>query len=227
MAEQTNSSRLSPTGRPSAKIVRNVLRRRLRSRIRALLRKQGFTVEDDKIVRSSYGKRRIRAIHKVFRTERLTAERAFVENWFPRVSKYFAAGSEIEPCRVDPYPVLVEDNEEHAALFRIACLWWSIPVSRGFGRRFRILIFDRSNGKLFGLLALTDPVFNLNARDSWIGWNVRMRENSLAHVMDAHVLVQFHHTTSCWEQNSSLYWQQATSSGIFSSADIATFGPLF
>lgn len=73
-------------------------------------------------------------------------------------------------------------------MFRIASLWWSVPVSRGFGRRFRVLIFDRSNGKLFGLLGLTDPVFNLRARDRWIGWNVRTRERRLAHVMDAFVL---------------------------------------
>ena len=73
-------------------------------------------------------------------------------------------------------------------MFRIASLWWSVPVSRGFGRRFRVLIFDRSNNKLIGLLGLTDPVFNLRPRDSWIGWDVRTRENMLAHVMDAYVL---------------------------------------
>lgn len=61
-------------------------------------------------------------------------------------------------------------------------------MSRGFGRRFRILIFDKQNGKLFGLLGLTDPVFNLRARDSWVGWDVRGRERMLRHVMDAYVL---------------------------------------
>jgi hypothetical protein len=84
--------------------------------------------------------------------------------------------------------VLVQDSEELAALFRLATLWWSVPVSHGYGRRFRILIFDRSNNKLLGLLGLTDPVFNLRTRDNWIGWDVRAREKRLAHVMDAFVL---------------------------------------
>jgi hypothetical protein len=79
-------------------------------------------------------------------------------------------------------------DDEMAALFRLASLWWSVPVSRGFGRRFRILVFDKSNNKLIGLLGLTDPVFNLRVRDSWIGWDVRDREQRLAHVMDAYVL---------------------------------------
>ena len=83
--------------------------------------------------------------------------------------------------------MLVED-EEFAALFRIATLWWSVPVSRGYGRRFRVLVFDRSNDKLLGLFALADPVFNLRTRDAWVGWDVRTRERMLAHVMDAYVL---------------------------------------
>jgi hypothetical protein len=118
----------------------------------------------------------------------LTEERPFIEKWFPRLSKYLASGSEVEPSQISPYPVLVQDSEELAALFRLATLWWSVPVSHGYGRRFRILIFDRSNNKLLGLLGLTDPVFNLRTRDNWIGWDVRTREKRLAHVMDAFVL---------------------------------------
>ena len=161
----------------------------LRAELLAQLRKQGFKIGRDQLLkRLSYGKDEIRAIHSHSRRERLSEEGAFVSKWLPRLSKYFVSGSELDPAQIDPYPVLVGDNEEFAALFRIAALWWSVPVSRGFGRRFRILIFDRSNSKLFGLLGLTDPVFNLRARDSWIGWNVETREKRLAYVMDAYVL---------------------------------------
>jgi hypothetical protein len=58
------------------------------------------------------------------------------------MSKYFASGRRGSPS-IDPVPMVVENDEEMAALFRVACLWWSIPVSRGFGRRFRVLVFDR------------------------------------------------------------------------------------
>jgi hypothetical protein len=163
--------------------------KKLRLQLLRLLRAQGFKLGRDyqPQVRGQ-GKRTIRAVHQHFREDRLEEELKFSREWFPTISKYFASGSEVDPSSVDPYPVVVDDNEEHAALFRIASLWWSIPVSRGYGRRFRILVFDRSNGKLFGLLALADPVFNLRTRDSWIGWDVRARERMLAHVMDAYVL---------------------------------------
>ena len=165
------------------------LKRRLRAQLLSLLRKQGLRIGSDHLVtQHDHDKAEIRAIHAFSRANRLSEERAFTTKWFDRVSKYFAFGREVDPLHIDPYPVLVEDDEELAALFRIASLWWSVPVSRGFGRRFRVLVFDRSNGKLFGLLGLTDPVFNLRTRDTWIGWDVRMRERNLAHVMDAYVL---------------------------------------
>ncbi len=164
-------------------------RRELRAELLRLLRKQGFSIGRDRLLEGhSYGKDEIRKIHAYSRQDRLAQEKPFVATWFLPLSKYFASGSDVDPSRVEPYPVLVENNEELAALFRIGSLWWSVPVSRGFGRRFRILIFDRSNGKLFGLLGLTDPVFNLRTRDDWIGWNVRTREKMLTHVMDAFVL---------------------------------------
>jgi hypothetical protein len=163
--------------------------KKLRLHLLRLLRVQGFSLgENYQLGAASQSKRKIRAIHSHFRQDRLGEEAEFIRDWFPKICKYFASGSEVEPLRVDPVPVLVEDSEELAALFRIAALWWSVPVSKGYGRRFRVLVFDRSNGKLFGLLALTDPVFNLRTRDTWIGWGVRARERMLAHVMDACVL---------------------------------------
>jgi hypothetical protein len=163
--------------------------KRLRRSLLMLLRKQGFKLNSEYQIRSHpSSKKTVRAIHRHFREDRLQDEANFIKEWYPKISHYFASGKDIDPQRVDPYPVPVDDNEEYAALFRIASLWWSIPVSKGYGRRFRILVFDRSNQKLFGLLALTDPVFNLRTRDEWIGWEVRTRENRLSHVMDACVL---------------------------------------
>src|SRR5258708_11400756 len=173
----TSSRPLSPTAR------------KLRLSLLRLLREQGFALGPQYQLRThGSSKKTVRAIHGHFRKARLQEEKKFIRKWFSKISHYFASGEDIHPQRVDPYPVLGEENEEHEALFRIASLWWSIPVSKGYGRRFRILIFDRSNGKLFGLLALTDPVFNLRTRDAWVGWEVRTRENMLAHVMDACVL---------------------------------------
>ena len=162
--------------------------RRLRAKVMTLLASEGFTVSEDRLVEERcYEKDEVRRAHSVSRQERLLSERPFVEEWLPRLSKYFASGRDVDPAAVDPVPLLVQDDEM-AALFRVASLYWSIPPSHGYGRRFRIVVLDRSNGKLIGLLGLTDPVFNLRVRDAWVGWGVREREMRLTHVMDAHVL---------------------------------------
>ena len=75
-----------------------------------------------------------------------------------------------------------------AHLFRLASLTWSVPVSNGFGRRLRYLVWDRYNDKLIGIIAIGDPVFNLSVRDTLIGWDVHHRAARLVNVMDAYVL---------------------------------------
>ena len=52
----------------------------------------------------------------------------------------------------------------------------------------RYLVWDESNGKVLGLMALGDPVFNLKARDSHIGWDADARRKRLVNVLDAYVL---------------------------------------
>jgi hypothetical protein len=82
----------------------------------------------------------------------------------------------------------VKPDTEHERLFRYACLHWSIPVSAGYGRRLRFLVFDENNGKLIGLFGLGDPVYSMQARDVWVGWNKENKAQHLYHMMDAYVL---------------------------------------
>jgi hypothetical protein len=94
----------------------------------------------------------------------------------------------VDPSAIDPELVEVKSGTLEARLFRLASLLWSVPVSQGFGRRLRFLVRDRQNGCLIGLFALGDPVFNLTARDSWVGWTHEDRSQRLVHVMDAYVV---------------------------------------
>jgi len=49
-------------------------------------------------------------------------------------------------------------------------------------------VIDEANEKVVGIIALGDPVFNLRARDKWIGWSSADREARLCNVMDAYIL---------------------------------------
>lgn len=133
-------------------------------------------------------KQEIRDLHGGHRKESLELQRAFIDKHGVKLSEHFADGCAIDPTKIDPEIIEVLPDSFEGKLFRYATLLWSIPVSRGFGRRMRFLVRDRYHGFLMGLFALGDPVFNLNARDSWVGWSHEDRAARLVHVMDAYVL---------------------------------------
>jgi len=136
----------------------------------------------------TYTKDLVRARHAAQRAEFRASEQQFLARRGRALLSHFAEGQEVVPEAVDPVLSLVLSDTEDADLFRLATLLWSVPVSRGYGRRLRFLVRDRANGKLLGLFALTDPVFNLQARDAWIGWDVDDRRQRLVNVMDAHIV---------------------------------------
>ncbi len=130
----------------------------------------------------------IRTHHAAQRAAYREGERKFVGRRGRKLLPHFAEGKDVQPDRVEPYISLVASGSEDAELFRLATLLWSVPVSRGYGRRMRFLVRDQANDKLIGIFALTDPVFNLQARDAWIGWDVHDRRERLVNLMDAHVV---------------------------------------
>ena len=133
-------------------------------------------------------KQRIRNLHSAQRLGVLEQRRPFIETHGSELAQHFASGDQVDPKSIDPLLVQVTPDSLESRLFRFACLLWSVPVSQGFGRRLRFLVRDGQNGCLIGLFALGDPVFNLSARDNWIGWTHEDRRDRLVHVMDAYVV---------------------------------------
>ena len=166
---------------PSRKSLRRVVHQHLLS--------LGFSKNcDGYSVHGELTKQKIRDLHAVQRLEVLEQNRSFIKAHGSELADHFASGRQIDPTLIDPELVEVKSESLESRLFRFACLLWSIPVSRGFGRRLRFLVRDRHNGFLIGVFALGDPVFNLSARDNWIGWTHEDRSDRLVHVMDAYVV---------------------------------------
>jgi hypothetical protein len=130
----------------------------------------------------------IRSNHRIHRRDSHEKIRLALGRRAGDLLSYFASGSEVDPANIRARIEFVRPRTESAELFRMATLLWSVPVSAGFGRRIRMLVWDDHNDKVIGLVGLTDPVFNLKARDSWVGWDSDDRRERLVHVMDAHVL---------------------------------------
>ncbi|MCF5509072.1 DUF4338 domain-containing protein [Pseudomonas salmasensis] len=161
----------------------------LKRKVREHLHSLGFTRTDEGALRApGSDKEAIRVLHGAQREERLIASGNFVARAGVKLMQYFASGTEVIPKKISPVLERVSSGTWQSDLFRLASLSWSVPVSSGFGRRLRYLVWDQSNGKLMGLIAVGDPVFNLGVRDKFIGWNSHDRGARLVNIMDAYVL---------------------------------------
>lgn len=165
------------------------LESRIKRQFRGHLKALGFVrLEDGQLAPPDESKDTCRAMHRVQRQDRLQQERAFVSAAWQELSSHFAEGIEVVPAAIRARLELVTADTWQSRLFRLASLTWSVPVSQGYGRRMRFLVWDDSNNKLIGLIALGDPVFNLRVRDELIGWNVEERRQRLVNVLDAFTL---------------------------------------
>jgi len=172
------------------KIIRISLRQaNLKRRLRRHLAALGFhRTQDGALEAAGTGKDIIRALHSAQRNARLKANKKFITERLPELIGHFASGFDIDPARISPVLKKVSSDSWEADLFRLASLTWAVPVSNGFGRRLRYLVWDEHNNKLIGLIAIGDPVFNLSVRDKLINWNHRTRGKRLVNMLDAYVL---------------------------------------
>ncbi len=153
------------------------------------LRDRGFSWSGTRLLPPAPStKEEIRALHSAATAQsRLEAARNLAAHE-PRLLRRIANGIEVRPEHFRPRLVQVARRSEEELLFRYARLHWSIPTSRGYGRRLRFVVIDQANDKLVGVIGLADPVFAMRDRDNWIGWTDEDRRLRLSRVMDAFVL---------------------------------------
>lgn len=165
------------------------LEAQLKRSIRAHFRSLGFSKSNDgTLVLPGTGKEVVRKLHSSQRIERYEDSAEFFERTSAAALPSFANGSEINPSNIKLRLIRVKSGTKHSELFRFATMTWSVPVSVGFGRRLRYLVWDEHHDRLVGLIALGDPVFNLSVRDNLIGWDVHDRTARLVNILDAYVL---------------------------------------
>ena len=158
-------------------------RAELRARLLRYLEEQGFFNKDP-----LEDKDQIRKLHRAAVLYQREKARKHLKRYEPRLLGYIARGRDLDVEKIKPVLIPVSRRSEEERLFRYARLHWSIPISSGYGRRLRFLVWDDHHGKLMGLIGLSDPVYSLAPRDRWVGWDKDTKKRRLKNVMDAFVL---------------------------------------
>ena len=161
---------------------------RLKRKIRKHFQSIGYTIKDHLLIPPLLSKENIRLLHKKQKEEIINSKGSFFKKLKISTFDYFANGDEINPKKISPRLELVEPNSENSELFLLASLTWSVPVSTGYGRRLRFLIWDDYNDKLMGIIAIKDPGIHLKVREDHIGWDNKTKNNQLIHVMDSYIV---------------------------------------
>lgn len=138
---------------------------RIKELLISKLQEVGFVItQDGTLCPPSVDKDGLRQLHRGAALLELAARRNWLQRHLAEYLPFFASGDEVIPELIVPTLVEVTTEQQHN-LFRVARLLWSIPFSKGYGRRLRFLVQDEANGKLIGLLALQSPPLSFPARD--------------------------------------------------------------
>lgn len=128
-----------------------------------------------------------RRLHEPARLTELARRQYWLRRKIPRYLPFFAEGDEVLPEKIEPALVEVEEKWQHD-LFRLARLTWSLPHSKGFGRRLRFLLIDAHNEKLIGILCLQSPPLSFPPRDKLFDYPDGRKTELVNQTMDIQTL---------------------------------------
>jgi hypothetical protein len=113
--------------------------------------------------------------------ERLLADLRKYRSFFPSPTR-------IEPDLIDPILVPVRERTQEERLFKVVRGFWSMPYSKGYGRRLRFLVVDRHHEAVVGIIGLQSPSADLACRDDYLGVPKEQKLRVVNNTLDAYTI---------------------------------------
>jgi hypothetical protein len=104
-----------------------------------------------------------------------------------RHAHWFKNGPDIDIHAIRPALRLVQTSEDEQ-LWTLARACWSMPYSKGYGRRLRFLVIDEAHGGLIGALGLQSPPADLACRDALFDFPEGRKLELVNQTMDAYTI---------------------------------------
>lgn len=86
-----------------------------------------------------------------------------------KLKHYFAEGRKIDPSRIEPMLAEVTPRSLEDHLFKLVRTSWSMPYSKGYGRRLRFVVMDAHHETVIGIIGLQSAPADLACRDRLVG----------------------------------------------------------
>lgn len=128
-----------------------------------------------------------RGLHAPAREILLSEASNWITYAWEKYGDYFASGREVEPKLISPQ-LIEATTRNQKELFRLARYTWSLPYTKGYGRRLQYLVMDEANGKLIGIIGLQSPPLSFPARDRLFSYPDGKKTELVNQTMDIYTL---------------------------------------
>jgi len=130
----------------------------------------------------------VRRLHVQAKTWDQTVNYRDLASDLRRLRRYFPSPAKIEPELIDPIVIPVAPRTLEERLFKVTRGYWSMPYSKGYGRRMRFLVLDRYHEAAIGILGLQSPSADLACRDEYLGVTKDRKLDVVNNTLDAYTI---------------------------------------
>ncbi|TCS72154.1 uncharacterized protein DUF4338 [Sulfuritortus calidifontis] len=130
----------------------------------------------------------IRRLHLLSRD--FVSEDYYSRTWhlFNKHYEKFIDGCEIDPQKIRPSLHLVEAKSVWEEIFKVVRHTWSIPYSKGYGRRMRFVVFDEYHEAVIGIIGFQSPPADLACRDNLFNYPDGQKLDLVNRTMDVYTI---------------------------------------
>ena len=133
-------------------------------------------------------KAKLRALHLQAKAHDTTADFVTLRKEFRRLRRYFPNPTRIEPSEIRPRVIPIRKHSLEERLFKVARGYWSMPYSKGYGRRLRFLVMDEAHDAVIGIIGLQSPSADLACRDEYLGVHRDAKLDVVNQTLDAYTV---------------------------------------
>jgi hypothetical protein len=170
-------SRCSASAAPAAKVDEDKLKRAIKT---ATNRVRRAVKSNDKAA--------LKALHLRAKAADSLTDYENLRSLFSRLRRYFPQPARIEPSRITPCLIPVTPSSLEEKLFKVARGYWSMPYSKGYGRRMRFVVMDTYHEALIGIIGLQSPSADLACRDQYLGVPREQKLSIVNNTLDAYTV---------------------------------------
>ncbi|MBE7158009.1 MAG: DUF4338 domain-containing protein, partial [Rhodospirillales bacterium] len=130
----------------------------------------------------------VRALHGQAKQLQPGVDPRKIKRLYAKHQAFFRQGVDIDPAKIKPVLKSAPDGTDWSEKFMLVRALWSMPYSKGYGRRLRFVVWDDHHEAVVGIIGLQSPPADLSCRDQLFAYPEKLKLNSVNCTMDAYAV---------------------------------------